>query len=236
MVGKVDMGTGSVKKLMAKMAVPALMGQLVNLLYNIVDRIYIGHIPEIGGAALTGVGLFTPILMLITAFALLAGAGGAPRAAIAMGRGETDKAERIMGNCFTVVLILAAVLTTVLYILAPGLLRMFGASQVTLPYALTYGRIYILGSVFVLIVMGMNTFLTSQGFTNFAMLTTVIGAVINTVLDPIFIFLLDLGVKGAAGRAWPDGHHHKRPLYRRRVVSSGAEGTIHDASGGRHGG
>ena len=195
---KTDMGTGSVKKLMLKMAVPALVGQIVNLLYNIVDRIYIGHIPEIGGAALTGVGLFTPILMLITAFAMLAGAGGAPRAAIAMGRGEKETAEKIMANCFTVLMILAVVLTAGLYFAAPALLRMFGASDATLPYALVYGRIYILGSAFVLIVMGMNTFITTQGFAQFSMLTTVIGAVTNIVLDPILIFGLDMGVAGAA--------------------------------------
>ena len=193
-----DMGTGSVKKLMAQMAVPALVGQVINLLYNVVDRIYIGHIPEIGGLALTGVGLFTPILMLITAFAMLAGAGGAPRAAIAMGKGEKDTAEKIVGNCFTVLMILAVILTAVFYAAAPALLRWFGGSDATLPYAVTYSRIYILGSVFVLIVMGMNTFITTQGFAKFSMLTTVIGAVINIVLDPIFIFLLDMGVAGAA--------------------------------------
>ena len=195
---KQDMGTGSVKKLMVKMAVPALVGQVVNLLYNIVDRIYIGHIPEIGGMALTGVGLFTPILMLITASAMLAGAGGAPRAAIAMGQGDKNKAEQILGNCFTVLMILAVLLTTVFYFTAPTLLRLFGASDATLPYAVTYARIYILGSVFVLIVMGMNTFITTQGFAQFSMLTTVIGAGINIVLDPIFIFVLDMGVAGAA--------------------------------------
>lgn len=195
---KTDMGTGSVKKLMVKMAVPALVGQIVNLLYNIVDRIYIGHIPEIGGAALTGVGLFTPILMLITAFAMLAGSGGAPRAAIAMGRGEKEKAEKIMANCFAVLLILAVILTAALYFAAPWLLRLFGASDATLPYALTYGRIYILGSVFVLIVLGMNTFITTQGFAQFSMLTTVIGAIVNIILDPIFIFAFDMGVAGAA--------------------------------------
>ena len=193
-----DMGTGSVKKLMVKMAVPALIGQVVNLLYNIVDRIYIGHIPEIGGLALTGVGLFTPILMLITASAMLAGAGGAPRAAIAMGRGDKDAAEKIMGNCFTVLLLLAVLLTTVFYFSAPTLLRLFGASDATLPYAVTYGRIYILGSISVLIVMGMNVFITTQGFASMSMLTTVIGAVINIALDPIFIFALDMGVAGAA--------------------------------------
>ena len=195
---KQDMGTGSVKKLMLKMAVPALVGQVVNLLYNIVDRIYIGHLPEVGGTALTGVGLFTPILMLLTAFAMLAGAGGAPRAAIAMGKGDKEAAEKIMGNCFTVLMILAVVLTSVLYFAAPTLLRLFGASDATLPYAVTYGRIYILGSVFVLTVMGMNTFITTQGFAQISMLTTVIGAVINIVLDPILMFGLKMGVAGAA--------------------------------------
>jgi len=197
-MSKQDMGTGSVKKLMLSMAVPAVVGQVINLLYNIVDRIYIGHIPEIGGSALTGVGLFTPILMLITAFAMLAGAGGAPRAAIAMGRGDRDAAEKIMANCFTVLMILAAVLTAVFYFAAPTLLRLFGASDVTLPYSVEYGRIYVLGSVFVLTVMGMNTFITTQGFAKFSMLTTVIGAVINIILDPIFIFVFDMGVAGAA--------------------------------------
>ncbi len=198
MAAKQDMGTGSIKKLMVQMAVPALVGQVVNLLYNIVDRIYIGHIPETGGAALTGVGLFTPILMLITAFAMLAGAGGAPRAAIAMGQGDKERAEKIMGNCFTVLMILAAILTAVFYFTCPTLLRWFGASDVTLPYAVEYGRIYILGSVFVLTVMGMNTFITTQGFAKISMLTTVIGAGINIVLDPILIFVLNMGVKGAA--------------------------------------
>ena len=198
MAAKQDMGTGSIKKLMVQMAVPALVGQVVNLLYNIVDRIYIGHIPGVGGTALTGVGLFTPILMLITASAMLAGAGGAPRAAIAMGQGDKERAEKILGNCFSVLMILAVLLTTVFYFAAPTLLRWFGASDATLPYAVEYGRIYILGSVFVLTVMGMNTFITTQGFARISMLTTVIGAVINIVLDPIFIFLLDMGVAGAA--------------------------------------
>ena len=195
---KQDMGTGSVRKLMVQMAVPAVVGQVINLLYNVVDRIYIGHIPEVGGTALTGVGLFTPILMLLTAFAMLAGSGGAPKAAIAMGRGDKDTAEKIMGNCFTVLMILSVVLTIVFYWAAPALLRFFGASDATLPYAVTYSRIYILGTVFVLAVMGMNTFITTQGFARFSMLTTVIGAVINIVLDPIFIFTLDMGVAGAA--------------------------------------
>ena len=198
MANKYNMGTGSVKKLMVQMAVPALIGQVVNLLYNIVDRIYIGHLPEIGGTALTGVGLFTPILMLITAFAMLAGAGGAPRAAIAMGQGNKDKAEQIMGNCFAVLMILAVILTGVLFVFCPSLLRWFGASDATLPYAVEYARIYILGSIFVLTVMGMNPFVTTQGFARISMLTTVIGATINIVLDPILMFGFHMGVKGAA--------------------------------------
>ena len=193
-----DMGTGSVRKWMVQLAVPALVGQVVNLLYNIVDRIYIGHIPEIGGAALTGVGLFTPILMLITAFAMMAGSGGAPRAAIAMGQGDKEKAEKILGNCFTVLMGMAVILTVVFYFACPTLLRWFGASDATLPYAVAYGRIYILGSIFVLTTMGLNVFITTQGFAKISMLTTVIGAVTNIVLDPILIFGFDMGVRGAA--------------------------------------
>ena len=195
---KQDLGSGSVKKLLLKLAVPAVVGQVVNLLYNIVDRIYIGHIPEIGAAALTGVGLFTPILMLITAFAMMMGSGGAPLAAIAMGKNDKDRAEKIMANCFTMLMIFAVVLTPLFYFLAPTLLRLFGASDVTLPYAVQYGRIYILGSVFVLAVMGMGTFITTQGFAKISMMTVIIGAGINIVLDPIFIFLFGMGVRGAA--------------------------------------
>ena len=193
-----DMGSGSIPKLLAQLALPAVVAQVVNLLYNIVDRIYIGHMPEVGASALTGVGLFTPILMLITAFAMLCGSGGAPRAAIAMGRGDDDAAEKIMGNCFTLLLILAAVLTVVFYFAAPSLLVLFGASEKTLPYALDYARIYIIGTIFVLIVMGMNPFVTTQGFATFSMMTTVIGAVCNIILDPILIFALNMGVRGAA--------------------------------------
>jgi putative MATE family efflux protein len=193
-----DLGTGSVKKLMLQMAIPALVGQVVNLLYNIVDRIYIGHIEGIGGTALTGVGLFTPILMLLTGFAMMAGSGGAPRAAIAMGEGDRERAEKILGNCFTTLLLFALVLTPVFYFSCPTLLSWFGASDDTLPYAVTYGQIYILGSTFVLITMGLNVFITTQGFASMSMMTTVIGAVTNIVLDPILIFGLNMGVAGAA--------------------------------------
>ena len=193
-----NMGTGSIPKLLAQLAIPAVVAQVVNLLYNIVDRIYIGHMPGVGVDALTGVGLFAPITMLITAFAMLCGAGGAPRTAIAMGQRNHDLAEKIIANCFALLLCFAVVLTAVFYVAAPTLLRFFGASDVTLPYAVDYARIYILGSVSVLTVMGMNPFITTQGFAKISMMTTVIGAVINIVLDPIFIFVLDMGVKGAA--------------------------------------
>lgn len=193
-----DLGTGEIKSLLLKLAIPTVVAQIINLLYNIVDRIYIGHIPEVGTNALTGIGLCLPIIMLINAFAALAGAGGAPRAAIAMGQGKKEDAENILGNCFATLLIFAVVLTVGLQLAAEPLLWLFGASENTLSYALDYIRIYCMGNLFVLIVMGMNPFLTTQGFSKFSMLTTVIGAVINIILDPIFIFSFDMGVSGAA--------------------------------------
>ena len=198
---KQDMGTGSIKKLMLQLMIPAVVAQVVNLLYNIVDRIYIGHIAGIGAAALTGVGLFTPILMLLNAFAMLVGAGGAPRTAIALGQGDRQQAEKIVSNSFTMLLLFAVVLTIGFYAGAPVLLRLFGASDATLPYALSYSRIYIAGSVFVLVVLGMNPFITTQGFAKTSMLTTVIGAVINIILDPILIFVhLQSGHRCQQGR------------------------------------
>ncbi len=197
-MNKERLGTEKISTLLASLAIPAVIAQIVNLLYNIVDRIYIGHIPNVGAAALTGVGLFTPILMMINAFAMLSGSGGAPKASIFLGAKENDKAEKVIGNCFSLTLLLAVVLTIVFYIFAPQLLTFFGASEVTLPYALEYARIYILGTITVLIVMGMNPFITIQGFAKTSMMTTIIGAVINIVLDPIFIFVFNMGVKGAA--------------------------------------
>lgn len=192
------METEKIPRLLAQLAIPAVVAQIINLLYNIVDRIYIGHISGVGAAALTGVGLFTPILMLINAFAMLAGSGGAPRAAISMGKKDNKTAEKILGNCFSLLVLMAITLTVIFFILAPKLLILFGASEKTLPYALAYARIYILGSIFVLIVLGMNPFITTQGFAKISMLTTIIGAVINIILDPIFIFVFNLGVRGAA--------------------------------------
>ena len=197
-MNKEKLGTENIGKLLASLAIPAVVAQIVNLLYNIVDRIYIGHIPGIGAAALTGVGLFTPILMMINAFAMFAGSGGAPKASIFFGAIENEKAEKVIGNCFSFSLIVAVILTVVFYAFTPQLLTLFGASEATLPYALSYARIYILGTVVVLIVLGMNPFITIQGFAKTSMLTTVIGAVINIILDPIFIFIFDMGVQGAA--------------------------------------
>ena len=197
-MNKEKLGTENIGKLLASLAIPAVVAQIVNLLYNIVDRIYIGHIPGIGAAALTGVGLFTPILMMINAFAMFAGSGGAPKASIFFGAKENEKAEKVIGNCFSFSLIAAVILTVIFYVFAPQLLTLFGASEATLPYALSYARIYVLGTVVVLIVLGMNPFITIQGFAKTSMLTTVIGAVINIILDPVFIFIFDMGVQGAA--------------------------------------
>lgn len=192
------LATARVPRLMLKMATPTVVAQIVNLLYNIVDRIYIGHIPDVGDLALTGVGICMPLMLFMNAFAMLAGAGGAPRAAIAMGQGNKTEANRIMGNCFTMLLIFAAGISILYIAAAEPILRFFGGSENTLPYAVEYMDVISIGAVFTLIVMGMNPFLTTQGFTSFSMLTTLIGAVTNIILDPILIFGLDMGVRGAA--------------------------------------
>ena len=192
------LGTAPIPGLMLKMAVPTVVAQVVNLLYNIVDRIYIGHIPEVGDVALTGVGLCMPMMLFMNAFAMLAGSGGAPRAAIALGQGKKEEADKILGNCFTMLLLFAAGITTLYLLAAKPLLTLFGASENTLPYAMEYMSVISWGAVFTLIVMGLNTYLTTQGFSNFAMITTVLGAVINIILDPILIFGAGMGVRGAA--------------------------------------
>lgn len=193
-----NLGEGSIGKLLLKLALPAIVAQVVNLLYNMVDRIYIGHIPGEGDIALTGLGLTFPVIMLVTAFSSLVGAGGAPQAAIAMGGGDREKAEKILGNCTLALVIVAAILCAVLEIYAQPLLYLFGASDTTIPYALEYLRIYLAGTVFVMISLGLNTFITTQGFAKVAMKTVLIGAVCNIILDPIFIFGFSMGVSGAA--------------------------------------
>lgn len=184
--------------LMLRLAVPAVAAQLINMLYNIVDRIYIGHIPDIGKTALTGVGVTFPVIMLISAFAALAGAGGAPLAAIRLGSGNREEAERIVGNALTMLLCTAAVLTVGFSIFKEPILMTFGASEHTIGYGLDYIGIYLLGTVFVQLSLGLNPFISAQGKAKTAMCSVLIGAVLNIVLDPIFIFLLDMGVKGAA--------------------------------------
>ena len=192
------LGTEPVGKLLLKLAVPSVISQIVNMLYNIVDRIYIGHIPKTGSLALTGLGVCMPIIMIISAFAALIGFGGAPRASIFMGKGENDSAEKTLGNCFTTQIIISIILTIVLLFGNKFFLMAFGASDNTIDFATSYMNIYALGTIFVQLTLGMNSFVTAQGFSKTGMLTVVIGAVCNIILDPIFIFVLGLGVKGAA--------------------------------------
>lgn len=193
-----DLGRAPIGKLLFSMAVPAIIAQLINALYNIVDRIFIGRMEGVGTAALTGVGVTLPIIMLIAAFSGLVGFGGAPKAAIKMGAKDQDGAESVLGNCITALLIISVLLTIGILIFAEPLLLMFGASAETLPYGVDYLRIYVIGTVFVQLVMGLNPFISVQGFPKISMLTTSIGAALNIILDPFFIYVLDMGVKGAA--------------------------------------
>ncbi len=185
-------------KLLFRLAVPTIAAQLINMLYNIVDRIYIGHMPGDGDMALTGVGVCMPVIMFASAFAALISTGGAPRASIFMGRGNNDSAEKTMGSCFTLQTAVSLVLTVVLLAFHRPLLLAFGASENTIAYAAAYMRVYALGTAFVQLTLGMNAYITAQGFARTGMLTVLIGAVCNIVLDPIFIFLLHMGVQGAA--------------------------------------
>ena len=195
---EVDLGKEHVGHLLFILAVPAITSQVVNALYNMVDRMYIGHIPEVGSAALTGVGVCFPIIMIISAFAYLFGMGGAPRASIFMGKKDNDTAEKILGNCTTSLMIIAVLLTVLVLIFQEPLLYLFGASENTIGYAMDYMTIYAIGTIFVQLTLGLNAFISAQGFSKISMLTVVIGAVTNIVLDPIFIFGLNMGVQGAA--------------------------------------
>ena len=192
------LATESIGRLLVKLAVPTVAAQMINMLYNIVDRIYIGHIPGTGSLALTGVGVCMPLIMIISAFAALVGNGCAPRASILMGKGDNEKAEKILGNCFMTQLIISVILTFVMYLFNRPLLLAFGASENTIEYAVSYMNIYALGTLFVQLTLGMNTFITAQGFAKTGMLSVLIGAIVNIALDPIFIFALNMGVAGAA--------------------------------------
>ena len=195
---KTFLGTEPIGKLLVKLAVPTVVAQLVNMLYNIVDRIYIGHMPGDGSLALTGVGVCLPLIMIISAFAALVASGGAPRASIAMGKGDHDLAEKLLGGCFTLQSVISAILTAVMLIWSRDLLLMFGASENTIGYAADYMRIYAIGTLLVQLTLGMNAFITAQGFATTGMLTVLIGAVANIALDPLFIYGLGMGVRGAA--------------------------------------
>ena len=192
------LGTAPIGKLLFKLAVPTVVAQLINMLYNIVDRIYIGHMPGDGSLALTGVGVCMPIIMIISAFAALIASGGAPRASICLGKNDKESAEKILGGCFSLQLIISAILTAVLLIWNKDLLLMFGASENTIDYASSYMSMYAIGTVFVQLTLGMGAFITAQGFAKTGMMTVLIGAVSNIILDPIFIFGFKLGVRGAA--------------------------------------
>ena len=192
------LGTQPLGRLLLKLALPTVAAQLINMLYNIVDRIYIGHIPEVGALALTGVGVCMPLIMIVSAFAAFVGYGGAPRASIFMGQQDTDSAEKTLGNCFLVQILISVVLTAVLLIWNRDFLMAFGASENTVEYGVSYMNLYALGTIFVQITLGMNAFITAQGFAKTGMLSVLIGAVANIVLDPVFIFGFHMGVQGAA--------------------------------------
>lgn len=191
------LGTAPIGKLLFKLAVPSVIAQIVNLLYNMVDRIYIGHYDP-SGLALTGVGICMPIIMAVSAFAALVGMGGAPNASIAMGQKDNARAEKIMGNCLSFLILLSVILTVLVSVWCRPLLLAFGASENTIDAAVEYMQIYAIGTLFVQFALGMNAFITAQGFTTVSMLSVLIGAVLNIVLDPVFIFLFHMGVRGAA--------------------------------------
>ena len=192
------LGTEPVGKLLLKLAVPTVAAQVINMLYNIVDRIYIGHIPGEGAMALTGVGVCMPLIMIVTAFAALVGSGGAPRASIFLGQGKKEAAEKTLGNCFSLQLLISLVLTAILLFWNKDLLLAFGASENRVEYGSAYMNIYAIGTIFVQLTLGMNAFITAQGFAKTGMLSVLIGAVTNIVLDPFFIFAFHMGVQGAA--------------------------------------
>lgn len=192
------LGTEPIGKLLFRLALPAVAAQLINMLYNVVDRIYIGHMPGDGAPALTGVGVCLPLIIIVSAFAAFVSMGGAPRASIDMGRGDDRSAEKTMGNCFVLLLGISVLLTGTLLLWGRDMLLVFGASDDTIGYAADYMSIYALGTVFVQMTLGMNAFVTCQGFAKTGMLTVLIGALCNIALDPLFIFVFNMGVRGAA--------------------------------------
>lgn len=195
---KILLGTEPVGRLLFKLSVPTVIAQVINMMYNLVDRVFIGHIPGEGSLALTGVGVCMPLILLVSALAALVSSGGAPRASIYMGRNENEYAEKILGGCFTLQILVSAVFTFVLLLWNEEMLLAFGASERTVEYATAYMNIYAAGTVFVQLTLGMSAFISCQGFTKVSMCSVVIGAVLNIALDPLFIFIMGMGVKGAA--------------------------------------
>ncbi len=192
------LGEAPVGKLLFSLALPTIAAQLINMLYNIVDRIYIGHMPENGDLALTGVGVCMPIILIVSAFAAFISSGGAPRASIFMGKGDNDTAEKTLGSCFTLQVVFSVVLTIALLLFHRPLLLTFGASENTIDYASQYMNIYAFGTLFVQLTLGMNAYITAQGFAKQGMISVLIGAISNIILDPVFIFAFNMGVRGAA--------------------------------------
>lgn len=192
------LATEPIGKLIWRLSIPTVCAQIINMLYNLVDRIYIGHIPETGALALTGLGVCFPLLLVVAAFASLVSAGGAPRASIFMGKKDIEKAEKTMANSFVLLIVISLILTAVLSIWHEPLLLAFGASENTIGYASSYMRIYSIGTIFVQLTLGMNAFITAQGFTKISMISVLIGAICNIILDPIFIFGFNMEVQGAA--------------------------------------
>ncbi len=176
------LGTGSIKKLLFQLAIPAIASQIINLLYNIVDRMYIGHIENVGKLALTGIGVCVPLIMIISAFAALVSMGGAPKASIYLGEGDKDSAEKTLGNCTSLLIIVSVILTIIFFFFAEPLLLLFGASENTISYAVDYMKIYSLGTIFVQCTLGLNAFISAQGFSKTSMMTVLIGAVCNMIV------------------------------------------------------
>lgn len=193
-----SLGEDNIWRLLLKLTIPSMLAQFVNVFYGIVDRIFIGNIDGIGALALAGVGVTSPVITLLTSFAYLAGMGGAPLAAIKMGSGEKHDAEKILFNSFVLLSVTAVILTGMFFGVKTPLLRLFGATDTTIGYADEYMTYYLIGAIFAMLTLGLNTFITAQGFSKIAMASVLIGAVINIALDPIFIFVLKLNVKGAA--------------------------------------
>ena len=193
-----DLAAGNVGSLLFRLALPAILAQIINVMYNMVDRMYIGHIPQVGPSALTGVGVTMPLIMAVSAFAALVSMGGAPRASIMMGKQDREAAEKILGNCTSMLVIAALVLTLLILLAGRPILLLFGASENTIEYAWSYMQIYAVGTLFVQTALGLNAFINAQGFAKIGMFTVAIGAVCNIILDPVFIFAFGMGVRGAA--------------------------------------